>query len=421
MATAAASDALEPTPSDEREFALGLIRRIVDECPRRRCATPSERRAHELLGEAYEARGASVELRPFRFNTHLYAVLALTFGLAVLGTALLGVSPWLAAALHLLAAVSYLGDSTRRFYLLRRIFPFRQSQNLVATLPATGEMRLRIAVVAHADAAYTGVVFHPTLIKHATKEPPIRALRFMRKGLLIATVATFALVPVDLLAAFGVGSGGLIWGAAWLLTVPALITFVLNLDVVLRDEIVPGANDNLSGCAGGAVLCERLREDKPDDVELVFVCTGSEESGTGGAWALARDAGWESDKTVILGIDGLTNGELRLFIDGEVLPQPPPRWLMDLLLETAQKDPRFAAQVQPFEIPTGASDAMPFLARGYQGLTIGCVDPEIGAPRHYHRPSDTPDNLDPQQLMLSIDFVEQAVRDVISSPMGARP
>lgn len=384
--------------------ATDLVARIVAECPRRVCGNDGERRAQEILADAFAAAGAATSYHAFRWNTHLYAVLALHFGLAVLGSCLSPFFPAAALALHALAALSYWGDSTRRFYLLRRLLPTRASRNLLATLPAAGEPRLRIALVAHADAAYTGLMFDPRVVAHATRSPG-----FLKRGLLVATLATALLAVLDaalpflpLLPAVGV------------LTLPPLIAFLLSAEVIVRNRVVPGANDNLTGCAGAVILAERLRATKPADVEFVFVATGAEEAGTGGAYCLARDCGWPREDTVVLGIDGLSNGELRWFVEAEMGRRPVPEWLERAIRDAAEGDPRFAP-VSRYEIPTGSTDALPFRARGYDAVTIGCIDPAIGAPRHYHLPSDTPENLDAAQLEASIDFVERVVGRVTAA------
>ncbi len=420
---ATVSTAPVPTgDASERSSVDALIREIVSACPRRLASTDCERAAQDILGGAMRDAGLDTELVGFRYNKNLYATLALHFGVATAGTAaLLMGMPWLALPLHLLAAISYLLDSTRSAFLLRRLFPFRQSQNLVGVRPVSGggEPALRVVLVAHADAAYTGLVFHPSLIRHATREPPIAALRFMRKGLRVATGSVFALAAFDVGVANGLAPPGV---ASWIavgLGVPAALAFLLNLEVVLRNRIVPGANDNLSGCAGTVVLAERLRDLRPDDLELVMVCTGAEEAGTGGAWALARQRldAWAADRTVVLAIDGLTNGALRYFAEGEIVSHPVPPRLEAAAQRVAGTDPRFA-DLRRFEIPTGATDAIGFITAGYEAMGIGCVDPDIGAPRHYHRPSDTPDNLDLDQLMVTIDFIEALVRDIARERLG---
>jgi hypothetical protein len=47
---------------------------------------------------------------------------------------------------------------------------------------------------------------------------------------------------------------------------------------------------------------------------------------------------------------------------------------------------------------------------GWPGIALVCIDPDIGAPRHYHHPTDTPDNLDMTQFVLSVDYIEAVVR-----------
>lgn len=408
MTTVTRAVATARAPDSGLEYAEGLMRRIVSACPARRPGSADERRAQEMLAAELEARGAAVELAPFRFSTNLYAVLALHFGLATLASALWFFQPALSFVLHALVAISYTLDSSRRVYLLRRLLGARPSQNLIATLPAQQAVRRRIVILAHADAALTGWLFRPSVIRSSTNGRYPRGLGFLRRSLLVATVSTALLALLGALAWLDLFTAPAL--VVVLLAVPALLAFVINLQIVLRDEVVPGANDNLSACVALPALLDHLAPVRADDVELVFVATGCEEAGTGGAFALAqqRAAAWPRESTVVVAIDGLSNGELRQFTEGEVLRFPVRPWLADLV-EAVATASTSCPQVRRFEIPAGASDAAPFLARGYDAVALGCVDPDIGAPRHYHQPSDTPDNLDWEQLGRSIDFVEKLV------------
>jgi len=395
----------------DAEWALGFITKVVEACPRRVMGSDSERRAHDLLADELRARDVEPTFQDFHWNRSLYATMALHFTLACVATGLFFVSPPAAFALHTLVAVSYLLDSTRKAHLLRRLFPQHPSRNLIATLPAKGAMRRRVVLISHIDAAYTGLVFEPGIIKLATHEPPFRFLRPLRKQMLVTTGSVALCALVDLAAWLSGGSPALV-GLVVALTIPAFIAAALNIDVVLRDEIVGGANDNLTGCAGGVLLLDRLGDDKPADVELVFVATGAEEAGTGGAHRLAEAMSdqWGKDDTVIVAIDGLTNGEMRYMEDGEILRLRIPRWLEAIAAEVAD-EPRFE-QVRPFQIPAGGSDATPFEAMGWPGIALVCIDPDIGAPRHYHHPTDIPENLDMAQFLLSMDYAEQVVRRI---------
>ncbi len=406
-------------PGDQPEDMVGLIRRILETCPRRAPASRQEHEAQRMLKEAFESLGLRAEMVPFRFNANLYANLAVHFGVGLLGSALSGRRPGLSALLSTVAAGSYLADSTRKGYLLRRLLPWRTSHNLLATLPASGRPSLRIVVIGHADAAYTGLLFHPEVIKRFTSHAMPPSMEWLGRSLALATWSQFVSAGVALLRA-GLRSGGsTLWPVSLALGIPAAIAVATNLEIVFRDEIVPGANDNLSGAAATVELARRFADDRPDGLELVFVVTGCEEAGTGGAMALAdaRLNDWEPYRTVIIALDGLTNGELRVFEEGEILKVPTPAWLLELVEKTAASDSSFGT-VAPFQIPSGATDVLPFRARGYDGLSLGCVDPAFGSPRHYHHPSDTLDNLDPVQLQRSVDFTERLIRAIAAAKLA---
>ncbi len=407
----------DAAPTRAAERAVELIADIIEACPERAPCSEGERRAQEMLAAELEAAGASAELRPMRSDTHLYALMGLHFGLSLLATAALFWRPEVAFALHLLVAASYYGDSTRRWYLLRRLLPRRDSQNLVATLPARGPVRHRLVLMAHADAAYTGFTFQPWLLAAGVRST-LPGLSYLSRALLVATVSITMLAAVDAAAWLEGGAG---WSLGWLaaiLSFPSLVGFVLNAEVVLRDRIVPGANDNLTGCAGALEMARRFAADPPPEgAEVVLVVTGCEEAGTRGAYELARrvrGSEWPAAETTILGVDGLSNGEIRWFEEGEISTVPVPGWLEEVLEEAAASDQRFE-EARRFHIPLGATDALPFLAAGYDAVSIGCVDPAVGAPGHYHLPSDTAENLDPEKLDLALDFVERVARGILAA------
>jgi len=407
------------TNDEERAYARELITRIVAECPRRQPASDDERRAHDLMRAEFQKVGLAQSEHTFTFNDNLYANLALHFGLGTLGTVASQVAPALGFALHLAAGGSYWLESTRKAYLLRRLFPWKPSRNVLGTLPAAGEPALRIVILSHVDAAFTGWLFDPRVIQKVTGNVPFD-LEYFKRSLALATHSQLALAGLDLVKLV---TGPLSWPLRpleWALTVPALIAFAVNLQVVLKNQIVPGANDNLTACAAQPLLARRLGPRKRPDVELVFAAVGCEEASLGGGDAMARDfkGRWDPKKTVILGLDGLSNGDLRFFErEGEVVSRRAPEWLCQVARDAAADEPRFA-EVTGFSVPVGGSDVSAFLARGWDGLCLGCVDPAIGAPRHYHLPTDTPDNLDWDKFMLSLDFAEKMVEGIIAARLG---
>ncbi len=405
---------------DERAKAVALIERIVRECPKRKPASEDERRAQRIVLEVFQALGARTELHPFEFNDNLYSNLALHFGLSTLGTAVSGLFPLGAFALHLTAGASFFLDATRKAYLLRRLLRFKPSQNLLATLPAEGEPSLRIVLAAHADAAFTGLMFDPRAVRAvAARKMPGP----LERSLAFATWTNFALAGVDLARAL---LGPLTWPLRPVeaaLTAPSAIIAALALQVVLRNELVPGANDDLTGVAALPLLAARLGPRKRKDVELVFAVTGCEEASMGGADALARDkaGAWDKTRTVFLALDSLTNGELRfLEAEGDVIAYPIPGWLQQTFRRVAESEPRFA-KVKGHRTPVGGTDAAAFLARGWDAGSLLCIDPALGAPRHYHTPSDTPENLELEPFFEAVEFVEKLVEAIVETRLGRAP
>lgn len=380
--------------------------------PKRVTGSALEKQAQEKLGAELEALGFKLEWRGYWWTKSLYFGLMAHFGLAVLGTALVFRWPLVAAALQLFAAVSYWAESMRYALLLRGLFPRVQSQNLIATLPAKQPMRRRLVTVAHADAAYTGVLFNPKVIKAFTKPPP-PGLGWFGKQLGVGTASVAILGTLSLLAGLNV------WAApTWLflaLTIPATISWLLNLDVVLRNTVVPGAADNLSGCTASVELAHRLKDSLPPDVELVIVISGSEEAGTGGACRLAqsleKSGEWKKEETFVIGLDTLCAGTLRYLEEGEMWAIGVPKPMLEALEATnAQSE----VKATKFVIPSGASDALPFLVRGWNTVCLSCIDPVIGAPRNYHSVTDTWRNIDERELDSSIDYAEKFLRVLAS-------
>jgi hypothetical protein len=404
---------------DEHAFIANLLERIIRECPQRRPASGDERQAQLIAREEFSKLGLATETMPFRFNESLYANIALHFGLSNLGTAVSGLFPLAGLFLHLLAGLSYWADSTRRAYVLRRLLPFNPSQNIIATLHARGKPALRIVFLAHADAAFTGLMFDPAVIKLITRKSPLKGM-LLGSPMGLATKTQFALAGFDLLRIF---LGPCTWPlrpVEAVLSTPSLVAFLLALQVVLRDEVVPGANDDLSGVVALPLLAQRIKAVMPSNVEFVFVVTGCEEASLGGSDFLARamQGVWRKDCTVIIGLDGLTNGELcYTALEGEVAPTPISPWLESTLLEVAHSDPRFA-HVRGIEVPVGGTDVGPFLLRGWTGTCLVCADPLLGVPRHYHTPEDSFANLSIEKILLSIAFAERLVHTIVRRRVG---
>lgn len=396
---------------DHPARVVAWIADLTARFPRRAPASPDERGLQEALAERYRAQGLEVDWHRFSFGTHLYANLLLHFGLAVAATVVGLWHPIVGGLLHLLVATSYFLDSTHSAFLLRRLLPWRPSQNLIARLPAQGEPALRVVIPCHADTAYTGIIFSPRLAEGGAKGP-------ITKPLALVTYLLFALAALELAAA---ATGHLLpWWIALPMTVPALLATLGNLDVVLRNQIVAGAADNLSGIAAMTILAERLLVRRDPRVEYLFVATGCEEASLGGATMLARDkrAEWPRERTLILVLDGCSNGDLRYLEEGEMRATPVAPELVACIEATTATDGRFAA-MKRLPVPVGGSDAAVFASRGYPAVALSRVDARTSVPREYHLPTDTADRLSGEEIVVSADFAEALIARWVAGRIGA--
>lgn len=362
--------------------------------PTRLTGTAQEKAVQEAIARRLEGSGYAATWQSFRFPRHIYGSLALHFGLA-LALIPVGASWPVPAALgHLVVAGSFFSEAVLRRHVLRRLWPAVATQNVLLTRAATRELRRRIVLLAHADSAFTGLMFHPPILRAIAKPPP-SFLPFLKKQLFLPFVCTLVLAVFGLLRPWY----ELPWGAVCALSIPLALVFALNADIVLRNRVVPGAADNLSGCAAQVVLAEAFAGKTPPDIELIFVFTGAEEAGTGGAAHLARTAGWDPSITEVIVLDTLSNGKLFLLEEGELFRVPMPPELRQEARQAAAEEGEPIPE--DYAVPAGATDALPFLVCGYRALALTCIDPEQHAPRNYHHPSDTADRVDPEQLRAS--------------------
>ncbi len=401
------STANDTSPANDAPYRL--LVELLERFPARLAGSPAERGAQEMLAERFAEIGGEATWHDFKWPPHLYGSLALHFGVGALGAALSKRHPLAALALQTTAAVSIVSELTRKGLLLHRLLGNAASQNLIVKFRPPGEAGTeparRLVLLAHADSAYTGVIFNPDVIR-ASLRPPPPPLGFMKKQLRLPTASLFALAGLSAARLLG-ASGTWVDVATALFAVPPALVSALNIEVVVRDHVVPGAADNVSGCVSLVELARRLAPVLPSGTELVTVITGSEESGTGGAYRLAEHmAGtWDKANTTVLAIDTMTNGELVCLEEGELWRMPVPARLR-AAIEATSAEPGMLS-VHEHVIPAGATDALPFLARGYEAAALTSIDADIGAPRNYHHPTDIAANVDPMELRRSIDFAER--------------
>ncbi|MDQ3719786.1 MAG: M28 family peptidase [Actinomycetota bacterium] len=346
-------------------------------------ASPGERRAAELIAADLDQAGAHARLEDEDAHGGYWWPVGLPAALSAL-VARRG--RLLATLVGMLGAAAVVDDITGGNQLLRRrLLPRRRTTNVVAELgPADAERN--VLVVAHHDAAHSGLVFHPELPRAALRRfPGLLERADTTPGTMWGAVAGPALVGVG--ALLGLRS------ARALGRVVCAAYAAAMADIGLRGA-VPGANDNLTGVAVLASLARSLLDEPlPAGLRVILLSTGSEEAFMEGMQAFARRhfGSLPPERTHVICVD--TVGSPRLVAlegEGMVWMNEYPKDFLALVQEEAA---RLGIELVPNLRLRNATDGLVALRRGYPTAVFGSVD-YLKIPTNYHWPTDTPDNVD---------------------------
>lgn len=323
------------------------------------------------------AGAAAVRTEPFRYSTG-WGLTQAVHMLAAAG----GRLPALAA----LASLEL--DFSGRFQPLRRVLPRGQGANVTATVPARAGARRTVVLVAHHDAAQTGLLWsRPGADADARPggRPPMTLLTELAMAA-VAVGPRRLRLPARAILALGIA---------------------LSLDVY-RGATVPGASDNATGVAGVIELARRLAADPLEHTAVRLVLTGCEEPGMGGmgAWMRSEGRGLDPATTLVLGLDTLGGG------DPMVATAEGPSWAVRYRAEdlaVADAGAAAAGLPAPRRYRLGGYTD-PALARIAGLPAISLLSLRGNAFSDYHLPSDTPANVDWACVDRCVALAEGVVR-----------
>ena len=384
----------------------------IEECirrfPKREACSDDEQRMLRWIEGRLKSLGLQTQSQAFLASVNLYRVILAHVVLALVGLGAFYFSRWgwFALCCHAGAALLYVLESNKKFPLLRCLFPKRPTSNVWGTIgpPPSRRISHRIVLLAHVDAAPTGLMFHPFFVRSAAKSllpQPFAAITKRQMLLLVICFIAIALIDVVYLA-----TGYIMVINCGIAAVVLLICAWLLGELAFWPRIVPGANDNLTGCAAVMAIAERIKITSPDNVEWWFVFNAAEESGNCGAREFVKTVAksWDRDNTLVLAIDSVGSGDLQYHVEGEFVPLPLDTRVLSALHAAARQSSQWS-NLAPYYAPAGATDAAPFIRAGFQAVAFARIDAELGAPSNYHRPSDVASNLNAEAIDSTIEFV----------------
>jgi Peptidase family M28 len=373
--------------------------------------TDAERRAANRLAERLRKMGRKVTIEPTYVHPEYAMVLALHVMLAIAGSLVALASPVAGFVIVLIAATSIYLDQNTRFYLLRRLFFRRASQNVVSPGP-NPSARIRLVLSAHYDAAKTGLVFGPRSTR-AAKGLPERLRVLLGPIRLLFWTGIVPLLAISGLRLGGIESQGLAIVQLFP-TALLLVALALLVDIALSG-IVPGAYDNASGVATLLTAIERLDSDPPRNLDLWVVLPGAEECNCEGMarWFAAHRKELDRERTLFLNLDSLSYGDVHYLVsEGAILSYELDRRMVELCdaIATADREDGNRYNAQAIRIPFH-TDALPARTRGFRAISLIGAKDGVGPP-YYHTHADTPDKLDEDAMDRAVEFTVELVRQI---------
>jgi Peptidase family M28 len=376
----------------------------------RASASDGETQAAELLAEMMAARRLwpTLEREPAsgRFWRSTGAAAAAGAVAGLIGRR----SRFAGAALATLAAALMADDVDSRRHLLRRVLPRRTTTNVLAW---TGDPHARetVVLVAHHDAAKTGLLFHPGLVPLVNRIAP----RWYAKQ--TTSVQTGKLLVVGpALAALGSALGltplrrmGILCSA----TAAALLADVA------RSPVTAGANDNLSAVATLLAVAERLGERPVSGVRVLLLSTGSEESFMEGmrGFISKHRSELEPARTRFVVFECVGSPHL-LLLEGEGMLR-----MRDYDTELREELQAAADRAglplwRGLRLGAGGTDALPALKAGYRAACLAACT-ELKLPANYHWPTDVPENLCWETIDAATTVAVGLIRSVAAASSSA--
>lgn len=371
-------------------------------------ASAGERQAAEWALARLGEHGARGRIDAERVHGDYWGPLALLSAAGAAGALIGRRHRRVGGALSALAAAGVWDDITGGAHHVRRLLPRRETFNVVAEI-GPDDARRTVVLVAHHDAAKSGLIFHPgipafawrrfpSLIERSDTSPPLMWPVFAGPALAAAGTLT--------------GSRAL-RGAGGVVSAGAAAVFAQ----IGSTRTVPGANDNGTGVIALIEMARRLAARPTSSVRVLLVSTGSEESFMEGMQAFMRRhaPSLPREDTFFLAVDTIGSPHLTAIRgEGMLYMNEYPRAGLDLVDSVAQE---LGVWLFPNLRLRNATDGLHALKQGYTCACLGSVT-DYKAPSNYHWRTDTPEHVDYGTFADGVRLCEGIVRRLDAAWLG---
>lgn len=364
-------------------------------------ASPGERAAAEWVAARLRGLGVEAEIEEERAHGgYWWPIGLLNAAGAAAGALSLRGHRWAGGAAAGAAAAGVADDVSGGSLWFRSVLPQRPTWNVVGTAGDCAAQET-LVLVAHHDAARSGLVFHPGvpaaigrafpgLLERATTSPPI----------MWSVVAGPLAVAVGSLA----GRRGLVRAGAVVAAGAAA-----TMAQIGSSQTVPGANDNVTGVAVLLGVARSLRDAPVSGLRVLLVSTGAEESFMEGmkGFVERHAPALSPAHTRFVAVDTVGSPHLHAIeSEGMLVHADYDAGLKDLLSAGAAERGVDLGRGLRFSF---ATDALRAMRAGYRAALLASVN-EFKAPANYHWRTDHADNVDYGTVAAAVEICDAVIR-----------
>lgn len=394
---------MKPIPQSlQPEQLMKHMRVLCKELPRRQPTRKGERMAAEYVVSALNAMGlGDPAVEKFKGIPTLGLPALLTSAMCLaslpLGAYCGPVGKIVAGLVLFFASVTFFQLLSCRPPLFHKIIERWDSQNVVKTIPASGKANGHIYLIGHLDANKQRFIFPP---------PWPALMKIMETSVVILAAVTGA--SFWLSAILGPNA---IWPWVWLAAAASFLAFALLLAADEFQPTIEGANDNATAVSLLLGVGEALKAKPLENADVTLLFTGCEEVGNHGMIAYLDAHKPPKEGTYWIDVEMVGTGNIAYATKHGIsylTEYWPGAEILGYAERTAKENPDLRVTGKDMLI---LEEVSPLRIRDYDALCVLGYDKEGYLP-HWHRTSDTLENIEPETLSRAARYVHALMESI---------
>jgi len=386
---------------------LDFIAEICDKVGARPPGSEAERKTAQIIAERLEKCCDEVVVEEFVTCPRvLQALIDFVVYSYLVALILYMFFPYLSAVFVAIGVSVFYLTRFRGKEILDKFARKARSQNVIGRIKPTGKVKKYVIFSGHHDSAYMMPLFQPKYLRYV---PLIQNMGVVGAiSLLILSILKSLVIwgveVLDWRPVFGVSIYDL------LLVIPVVGLFFalfFKLNMVTKIPVI-GANDNLSAVAVVLGLAEIVSQNRPKNVEALFVSFGSEEPGLKGSRRFVEMHPSIAKNAYLINLEMLGAGELFIDVKEKSIGVKHSKELAEIVMKAGE---RVGLKMDTVALPYGDTDAASFSRKGFHAITIIALSPRLELMK-WHLPDDVPENISEENLQKALKLCKAVLEDI---------